>query len=203
MKTINGRTYVDRGELIERSGYSRATLANLWRDRDANGHPPALTIDRIMHWDVEVWLDWEAARRRTRNEQERKVDRSGDPAEELPGPEQARVLGLEPDAIRQYRRNPPKGWPEPVREEEIAPGQFREWRTRQQLWDYADGRSRAGVAGRRAAAGPNPHVQRAVEALEAADGRSVGQVAAELAAETGESVHTWKRRLTEARKQMR
>jgi hypothetical protein len=88
-----------------------------------------------------------------------------------------------------------------VREEELESGRMREYRTRRQLWAYADAGPRAGTAGRTPATGPDPRVALAVEALAAAPGRKAGEIAAALAEQHGGGLSTWKRAVTEARKQ--
>ncbi|MFJ4418766.1 hypothetical protein [Streptomyces sp. NPDC088925] len=129
------------------------------------------------------------------------VDRSGDPDEELAPVEQARVLGIGADAIRRYRKHPPAGWPSPVRVETLPAGGVREFRTRRQLWAYADSdpASRAGKAGRKPAAVPDPRIALAREALR--DGRGAGTAAAYLADRHGGGLSTWKRIVTAARKE--
>ncbi|MEU2098683.1 hypothetical protein ABZ741_21360 [Streptomyces globisporus] len=198
MKTIDGRPYATRAELSARAGYKgEATLRALWAERESNGHPPARRIDRALYWDLEVWERWHAEYRRQGNG----VDYSGSPDEELPPADQARVLGIGVSAISHYRDNPPPGWPAPVREEELESGRKREYRTRRQLWAYADAGPRAGVAGRTPAEGPDPRVALAVEALAAVPGRKAGEVAAALAEQHGGGLSTWKRAVTKARKQ--
>jgi hypothetical protein len=198
MKTIDGRPYATRAELSARAGYKGdVTLRNLWADRESNGHPPARRIDRFLYWDLEQWERWFAAYRRQRNG----VDYSGNADEELPPAGQAKVLGIDTSAISHYRDSPPPGWPAPVREEELEGGRTREYRTRRQLWEYADSNPRAGVAGRTPAKGADPRVALAVEALAAAPGRKAGEVAAALAAQHGGGLSTWKSAVTKARKQ--
>lgn len=206
MKTIGGRRLANREELAEHSGYSKATLSNLWRDRADNGHPEPEKVDGVMHWDVDVWDGWFAEFNKERRNQDRPqggrvIDRSGDPDEELTPAEQARVLGLDGSAVRHYKKTPPPGWPDPVRTEELPGGGEREYRTRRQLWDWHDSTHRAGMSGRPARTEPDPRVEQAAEALAAQPGRKAGEVAADLAAEHGGSVHTWKRIITQARKE--
>ncbi|MEV8476187.1 hypothetical protein [Streptomyces sp. NPDC051173] len=201
MQTIDGRRYGSRKDLIAHTGYSRASLDNLWKDRDDNGHPPARIIDGIMHWDLDAWDRWYADFQCTRRNAAKAIDRSGDPDEELKPADQARVLGLPRNMIAQYRNNPPKGWPGPIRTELLPKGGVREFRTRRQLWEYHDTTNRIGTAGRRAATKPDPRVQIAVEALAAQPDRAVGDIADDLAEAHGQSVHTWKRIITAARKQ--
>ncbi|MFI8200392.1 hypothetical protein ACIF6K_28360 [Streptomyces sp. NPDC085942] len=197
MKTIDGRQYATRAELSQRAGYKGdATLRALWAQRESNGHPPARRIDRALYWDVEEWERWHIEHRRRHNG----VDYSGNADEELPPAGQARVLGINLGAITHYRKNPPPGWPPPVREEE-AGGRVREYRTRRQLWAYADAGPRAGAGGRRPAPGPDPKVALAAEALAAEPGRKAGETAAALAERHGGGLSTWKRAVTEARKQ--
>ncbi|MEW2265953.1 hypothetical protein ACGF5T_33570 [Streptomyces sp. NPDC047853] len=198
MKTIDGRQYATRAELSARAGYKGdATLRALWAERESNGHPPALRIDRALYWDVEVWERWHTEYRRQGNG----VDYSGSPDEELPPADQARVLGVSVSAISHYRDNPPPGWPAPVREEELESGRMREYRTRRQLWAYADAGPRAGAAGRTPAKGPNPRVALAVELLAATPGMKAGEAAKALAEQHGGHWTTWRTAVTEARRQ--
>jgi hypothetical protein len=215
MKTIDGRQWARREDLIERSGYSRATLENLWRNREVNDHPPARKIGRVMYWDLEEWTRWfERHLQRQRhewmqrdNEQQRKsthkVDRSGDPYEELPPAEQARVLGVDPRQITRYAKHPPPGWPPPVRVEEL-PTRRREYRTRQQLWQFADSSPRFGYTGpgpARKARTTDLRLRRAIKALEdLRPGREPVDLAAKLAAHHGGSISTWGNVITQARK---
>lgn len=198
MKTIDGRQYATRAELSARAGYKGdATLRALWAERESNGHPPARRIDRALYWDLEAWERWHVEYRRQHNG----VDYSGNADEELAPADQARVLGISVSAISHYRDNPPPGWPAAVRTEELESGRVREYRTRRQLWAYADAGPRAGAAGRTAAKGPNPKVALAVEALAAEPGRKAGEIAASLAEQHGGGLSTWKRAVTEARSQ--
>jgi hypothetical protein len=210
VKTANGRQWVNREDLIEHSGYSRDTLSKLWRDRKTNGHPLAREIDGVMHWDLEVWTAW-FTEHCQRPRDLSKVDRTGNPDEPLPPAGQARVLGVDPSRITQYTKNPPPEWPAPVRVEPLAT-RTREYRTRRQLWAWVDNPvSGFGTTGGRPP-GPDPKVRAAkektvdprvrlaAEALAAAPGRKAGEVAADLAARHGQSVDTWKRIVTQARK---
>lgn len=198
MKTIDGRPYATRTELSECAGYKGdATLRGLWADRESNGHPPARRIDRALYWDVEQWERWFIEYRRKHNG----VDYSGNADEELPPAGQAKVLGIDASAISHYRDKPPPGWPPPAREEELESGRVREYRTRRQLWDYADSGPRAGVAGRTPAKGPDPRIALAVRALAAEPGRKAGETAAALAEQHGGGLSTWKRIVTQARRQ--
>ncbi|MGA5182901.1 hypothetical protein [Streptomyces pseudogriseolus] len=198
MKTIDGRLYATRAELSERAGYKGdATLRALWADREDNGHPPARRIGRVLYWDVEEWERWFTAHQRERNG----VDYSGSPDEELPPAGQAKVLGIDISAISRYRDHPPPGWPAPIRIEELDSGRVREYRTRRQLWEYADSNPRAGAAGRPPAKGPDPRVALAVEALAAEPGRKAGETAKALAEQYGGHWTTWRAAVTEARRQ--
>ncbi|MET8661389.1 hypothetical protein [Streptomyces griseus] len=208
MKTVDGRPWANRKELIEHSGYSRASLANLWRDRDANGHPSARPMNGVMHWDLEEWTHWfEKHAERTRDLS--KVDRAGDPDEELPPAGQARLLGVDPSRITQYTKKPPPGWPDPIRTEQLET-RTREYRTRAQLWEWVDnpasgfGTKGGQPTGRTAkGAAPDPRVRLAAEALAALPGRKAAEVADILAERHGKSVSTWKQIITQARKEFR
>ncbi|MFF4173650.1 hypothetical protein [Streptomyces sp. NPDC001744] len=208
MKTIEGRTWASREDLIEHSGYSRDTLSKLWRDRGANGHPEARDVGGVMHWDVQVWDAW-FAQHCERPRDLSGVDRSGDPDEPLPPAGQARVLGVDPARITQYGKTPPPEWPDPVHTEQLAT-RTREYRTRAQLWKWVDDPvSGFGTKGGRPS-GPGTktgqekaaaRVRLAAEALAAMPDRKAGEVAAALAERHGQSVDTWKRVITQARKQ--
>ncbi|MEV4438109.1 hypothetical protein AB0K09_03675 [Streptomyces sp. NPDC049577] len=213
MKTIDGRQWATREDLIERSGYGGTTLKSLWRDRRANGHPEAREIDGVMHWDVELWDAWFAEQRK-RPRDLSGVDRSGDPDEELPPAGQARVLGVDPARITQYAKNPPPEWPDPVRVEKLKT-RDREYRTRAQLWAWVDDpMSGFGTKGGRPS-GPDvkararavkvldARVRLAAEALATMPDMEAGKVAALLAERHGQSVSTWKQIVTQARKQAR
>lgn len=211
MKTVDGRQWANREDLIEHSGYGGSTLKALWRDRGANGHPAAREIDGVMHWDLEVWAAW-FAQHRKRSRDLSGVDRSGDPDEQLPPAGQARVLGVDPSRITQYTKNPPPEWPDPVHVEKL-PTRTREYRTRAQLWAWVDNPvSGFGTSGGRPpgpdpktrakkAKAPDPRIRLAVEALAAAPDRKANEVAAALAERHGQSVDTWKRIIAQARKQ--
>ncbi|WP_051795459.1 hypothetical protein [Streptomyces sp. NRRL S-87] len=202
MKTVEGRQWANREDLIKHSGYSRTTIADLWRDRETNGHPPARTIDRVMHWDLEQWTTWFEQSRQA-PAVESKVDRSGDPDELLAPAAQARVLGVDTSRITQYGKKPPAGWPDPAYIEQL-PTRTREYRTRRQLWEFADKNPAFGTVGGRPSGptekAPDPRVRQAALALQATPKAKPGEVAALLAERHGGSVSTWKRIVTEARR---
>ncbi|MEV6147090.1 hypothetical protein [Streptomyces sp. NPDC051992] len=208
MKTIEGRQWASREDLVAHSGYSRDTLWKLWNDRRANGHPEAHDIDGVMHWDVEVWDDW-FKEHCERPRDLSGVDRSGDPDEPLPPAGQARVLGVDLARITQYRKTPPPEWPDPVHTEQLTT-RTREYRTRAQLWAWVDnpvsgfgtkGGRPTGPGAKTGEARTAARLRLAAEALAAMPDRKPGEVAAALAEQHGQSVDTWKRVITQARKQ--
>ncbi|MFI9214319.1 hypothetical protein ACIGW7_40090 [Streptomyces sp. NPDC053253] len=204
MQTIDGRQWANRNDLIASTGYSRTSIADLWHARETNGHPQPRVIDRVMHWDLEEWTTWfEQQHQQQAPAAESKVDRSGDPDELLPPAAQARVLGVDPARITQYRKKPPAGWPKPAHVEQLNT-RTREYRTRRQLWEFVDRNPDFGTAGGRPSGatpkGPDPRVRQAALALKAAPDAKPGEVAAALAERHGGSVHLWKRIVTEARK---
>jgi hypothetical protein len=204
MQTIDGRQYGTRDDLAELSGYSVRSVAALWAEREANGHPEARIINGIRHWDAREWLEWLPGALTARRDAARPIDRSGDPDEELPPAAQARLLGLDKSAVSQYRKKPPPGWPDPVRVEQLPSGRTREYRTRRQLWKYHDGASasRIGVAGRPARKGPDPREQLAMDAVREQPGRKAADIRAELAEKHGQSPLTWKPFVAAARKKV-
>ncbi|MFI8365263.1 hypothetical protein ACIGD1_34565 [Streptomyces sp. NPDC085612] len=203
MQTIDGRQWANRDDLIASTGYSRTTIADLWRDRETNGHPQPRVIDRVMHWDLEEWTGWFEQHHHKAPAPASKVDRKGDPDELLPPAAQARVLGVDLSRINQYGKKPPTGWPAPAHVEQLET-RTREYRTRRQLWEFVDSNPGFGTAGGRppgaTAKAPDPRVRQAALALQAAPDAKPGEVAAILAEQHGGSVHTWKRIITEARK---
>ncbi|MGW4359636.1 hypothetical protein ACWEKU_12915 [Streptomyces californicus] len=214
MQSLSGRQFADRTDLIAHSGYGESSLRAWWAGREENGHPPARTIDGVMHWDLAVWSEWFAEVTRQGPRNLGRIDRSGHPDEELPPVKQARVLGVDTSRITAYRKNPPPGWPEPVRVEKL-PTRDREYRTRRQLWEFADGDgSRVGTAGGRPT-GPDPKVQaakqnhpdpRVVAARDELTARpewKAGELAHTLASRHGGSIPVWRRAVTAARKQAR
>ncbi|MEW1552246.1 hypothetical protein [Streptomyces tsukubensis] len=197
METIDGRPYATRAELSARAGYKGdATLRALWSDREANGHPPARRIGRVLYWDLQEWQRWYVEYRRQRNG----VDYSGSPDEELPPADQARVLGIAISAIVRYRKWPPPGWPAAVREDPLPGGGFRDFRTRRQLWAYADAGLRVGAGDPMSAKEPDPRVALAAAVLAAEPGLKAGEAAAALVARHGGGLSTWKWFVTEARR---
>ncbi|WP_073882495.1 hypothetical protein [Streptomyces sp. CB00316] len=214
MQSLNGRQFADRTDLMAHSGYGESSLRARWSDRENNGHPPARTIDGVMHWDLVVWSEWFRGMTEQRPRDLRRIDRTGDPDEELPPVKQARVLGVDTSKITAYRKNPPPGWPAPVRVEKL-PTRDREYRTRRQLWEFADGEgSRVGTVGGRPT-GPDPKVQAAkqtqpdprvaaaLDALAVQPDRMAGDLALALAEQHGGSLPVWRRAVTAARKQTR
>ncbi|MFF9892945.1 hypothetical protein ACF1G1_25890 [Streptomyces albidoflavus] len=210
MKSVDGRTWASREDLIEHSGYGIATIKRLWRDRRTNGHPAAREIDGFMHWDLEEWSAWLAGYL-DRPRDLSGVDRSGDPDEQLPPAGQARVLGVDPARITQYTKKPPPEWPDPVRVEELRT-RVREYRTRAQLWAWVDdplsgfgtkGGRTSGAVIKAAEAKAAARVRLAAEALAAMPGRKADEVVAALAARHGQSEVTWKKAVTQARKEAR
>lgn len=214
MQTIDGRRYAHRGELAERSGLSEPMLSALWKQRATNGHPPAVTFEDRMHWELDGptgWDTWFDKRCRQLRDSGQPIDRDGDPGQELTPAQQERLLGLKPGAVAAYRRRPPAGWPQPARVITLPNGYQQEIRTRQQLWDYLDspqrrGRSRAGAAGRRPDPDrkprrryeADPRLAQAQAARRQNPEASLNALAGALHREHGYSVSTWSRLLKEA-----
>ncbi|MEV8605558.1 hypothetical protein AB0465_37455 [Streptomyces griseoviridis] len=209
MRTADGRQWANREDLAEHSGYNVSVLYALWMRRRVNGHPEARDINGVKHWDLAKWDAWlESLRKRPRDLSG--VDRSGHPRVPLSPTGQARVLGVDRSRISQYSRNPPPGWPEPCHVEKLTK-RGREFRTREQLWAWVDdpisgfgskgGRYTGSSTGKTAEA-PGRRVQLAVEALTEMSDRKAGEIAAILAQRHGQSVDSWKRSVTEARRRL-
>ncbi|MEV7618258.1 hypothetical protein [Streptomyces sp. NPDC089799] len=136
---------VSRADLEERYGVARSTLERLWALREENGHPePVKSLDRVMYWDAFQWDTWYADYKKRAQRREVYLDRSGDPDDLLTLADVARVLGVTPVSIGHYPKRMPRGWPQPVEEEELPSGRLRRWYRRADIWSYAENRTAAG-----------------------------------------------------------
>ncbi|MCU4750216.1 hypothetical protein [Streptomyces sp. G-5] len=174
MKTIDGRRYASRNDLISHSNYSRAQLANLWRDRDTNGHPPAVILDRVMHWDLEAWDTWLA-----RYQHERGVGNRRGAVGRRADPQRAHRLELAAAARAAHPETPLR---------DIAHQLAAEHGGSPHTWNGL-------LTEARPAKDPRPEL--AAEALAAHPQWRVGAVAEMLAAEHGQSVKTWQNILSD------
>ncbi|MEY9937618.1 hypothetical protein [Streptacidiphilus sp. MAP5-3] len=151
MHRENGRTLYSRADLSRTHGISESTLQNLWTDRENNGHPPAETINGVMHWDGAVWVPWHREFQRQRaiaaTTNEPRFD--GDPDEEVAPAEAARICGFaDSSTVSGYVKNPPAGWPEPDGWDELPTRRRPRWK-RWRLWAYVSERPGRGHAGGR------------------------------------------------------
>ncbi|MGW1674582.1 hypothetical protein [Streptomyces sp. NPDC002324] len=112
--------WVNRRQLVDDHGISRAVLEQLWRDRDANGHPDAVTYGGVMHWNSAEWGRWHAEHRRTTAEEaararpRRPVPVTGDPDELIGSSEFGRILQHKDHTwVAKAAVAPPRGFPEP------------------------------------------------------------------------------------------
>lgn len=148
-----GRTFYSRAGLRKVHGISEPTLQNLWSDRENNGHPPAKTVDGVMHWDGDEWAKWhhELQRQRAAANTTNPPKLDGDP-EEMVGPaEAAKVCGFADSAtISHYVKNPPEGWPAPDDWDKLPTRDRPKWK-RWRLWQYLADRKGRGHAGGRTA----------------------------------------------------
>ncbi|MCE0536077.1 hypothetical protein LWF15_11200 [Kineosporia rhizophila] len=195
-------------ELVARS---RSTLARLWDERDANGHPLLRKkIGNVQYWDADEYVRWFRHYEQGADDARRsRVDRSGRPDDQLTLAEFARVLGIPPNTATTYARRPPAGWPEPVIAEELPSGRFRRRYTRQQAWDYArdylgrrhpgGGRPSGPVVSRSHPYQADPRLALAQDALSSASADERGRLAKRLADEHGGAPGTWARIITAAR----
>ncbi|GGL15498.1 hypothetical protein GCM10010094_90480 [Streptomyces flaveus] len=141
----NTTNLVTRADLQERHGLARSTLERLWALREENEHPaPVKTLDRVMYWDHDQWEAWYADYKKRTQRREIHVDRSGNPDDLLTLAEAARVLGVTPVSIAHHPKRMPRGWPQPVEEEQLPSGRLRRWYRRADIWTYADTRTIAG-----------------------------------------------------------
>ncbi|MFE3476546.1 hypothetical protein ACFXOI_33980 [Streptomyces bacillaris] len=147
----DGRTLYSRADLQQVHGISEPTLQNLWADRENNGHPPAETIDGVMHWDGDEWSKWhhEYLRQRAAASTKNSPKLDGDP-EEMVGPaEAAKVCGFSDSAtVSHYVKNPPQGWPDPDDWDKLPTRDRPKWK-RATLWQYLVDRKGRGHAGGR------------------------------------------------------
>ncbi|WP_330346654.1 hypothetical protein OG858_46935 (plasmid) [Streptomyces europaeiscabiei] len=120
MTTTPPAGWVNRHQLGADHGVSRPVLERLWRDRDANGHPAAVTYGGVMHWNSAAWGRWHAEHRQKAAEEaaqarpHRPVPVTGDP-DELIGPSGfARILQHKDHTwVTKAAAIPPRGFPEP------------------------------------------------------------------------------------------
>ncbi|MFF4371507.1 hypothetical protein [Streptomyces sp. NPDC001594] len=148
---------VSRADLEQRHGLARSTLERLWALREENGHPePVKTLDRVMYWDAGQWEAWYAEYKKRTQRREVYLDRSGDPDDLLTLAEVARVLGVTPVSIGHYPKRMPRGWPQPVEEEELPSGRLRRWYRRADIWSYVENRTAAGPHRPRMSGGKTP-----------------------------------------------
>ena len=145
--------WATRAELADRTKVTTAELKRLWQDRDANGHPAPLLVDRVMHWDTEAWTRWHQALEQQQQDQRdprTDFDRSGDPDELIRPAAVARVLNYnDTTTISHNVKHPPTGWPEPDSWEELPSGRQRPLWKRNSIWAYAEQRRHPGHAGGR------------------------------------------------------
>lgn len=134
-----------RAQLAARHGLAKGTIDQLWGRREENGHPqPVKTVERTMYWDPEEWDAWYVGHKKRSQRTQLHIDRSGNADDLITLSEAARVLGLEPTSITNYPKRPPRGWPRPVREDQLPSGRFRRYYRRADIWIYADTRTMAG-----------------------------------------------------------
>ncbi|WP_424212711.1 hypothetical protein ACN20G_11870 [Streptomyces sp. BI20] len=142
-----------RDELAVEVGLSKATLSNLWAKREENGHPPAITTDGRMRWDLATWRTWhrDLQSRRATATTTRDPDFTGDPEETVGPAEAAKVCGFaDTSVISGYMKNPPAGWPEPD-DWDVLPTRRRPRWKRATLWNYVRNRAPRGQAAGRPA----------------------------------------------------
>ncbi|MEU0939001.1 hypothetical protein [Embleya sp. NPDC005971] len=212
MQIIDGQPYLARAELAARVGRTERSLSNWWRDRDGNSHPPAVRVERTLHWDAQTWITWYEEHVRTTWQDHNPpgagraptpVHFSATPDDTMIGSaEVAAETGMGPRTIREYRRNPPAGWPEPTWTLDEHGREIPEWRVGD-IRDYIrnrDGSSRGRPAGRTPSAPRkahayegDPRLDTAAQALAADPDTSATALAARLAAEHGGSPRTWER----------
>ncbi|MFJ9968991.1 hypothetical protein [Streptomyces avermitilis] len=134
-----------RAQLASRHGLAQGTIAQLWGRRQQNGHPkPVKTVNQTMYWNPAEWDAWYAGYKKLAQRTQLDVNRSGNPDDLITLSEAARVLGVEPTSITNYPTRPPRGWPQPVQEEQLPSGRLRRWYRRADIWHYADTRTMAG-----------------------------------------------------------
>jgi transcriptional regulator with XRE-family HTH domain len=217
VQIIDGRPYLTRAELAARVGRTERSLSNWWQDRDSNGHPPAVRIERTLHWEERVWIPWHKGHLRNTWQ-----DHNPPGAGQAPTPVQFSTLpddtmigtadvaaetGMNARTIREYRRNPPAGWPEPTWTLDENGREIPEWRVGD-IRDYIRNRD-GGSRGRPAGQTPAPRKSHSYEgdarldiaarALAADPDTSATAIAARLAHEHGGASRTWERICATAR----
>ncbi|MFF1794317.1 hypothetical protein ACFVXQ_08820 [Kitasatospora sp. NPDC058263] len=219
MKNIDGTRFVTRPELRAATGLSDATLFRLWAERDTNGHPPAATIDGLMHWPLRIWRGWyadhQAAGQKARNVESRPVA-SGRRDELIPPAEFAKILGHRDTTtlsrwLKDAPANYPPGFPEPDAWTELTTRRRPEWKRHRAEAFAKVAPTRGSRGGRRTGGGRalahpyqgDPRLDIARRLLDEHPGLSIPELTALARAEadTPASEPTW-RRIIEAARQL-
>ncbi|WP_339124492.1 hypothetical protein [Pseudonocardia sp. D17] len=146
---IEGRPHINRAAIEQQVGISEQTQANLYAQRETNGHPEGVRIGRVLWFDEEKVLAFYCDRARAKQASLTEVDRGGDPGELCDVASATKVLGYTSEStIRAFLAANPGYFPEPDHVEFLPSGRLHRLWKRSTLWEFADGRSRPGRRGR-------------------------------------------------------
>jgi len=146
---IEGRPHINRAAIEQQVGMSEQAQANLYAQRENNGHPEGVRRGRVLWFDEDQVLSFHRDRSRIKQASLTEVDRSGDPDELCDIAAATKVLGYTNDStIRAFLAANEGYFPEPDHTESLPSGRLHRLWKRSTLWEFADGRSRPGRRGR-------------------------------------------------------
>jgi hypothetical protein len=219
--TVEGRELVSREWIVQVTGSTNRTVTNWQKKRleqpeEARFPEKRVTVDRVDYYDRQEFETFHAAL----GDRKKKSVLAADPALHTTGdadelvslPDAARLLGLDPGAIRKYLISNPDYFPKPAPETltTAAGKQVRAFR-RQDLRDFDTRRNgdNTGVSGRKTGSRPTrvgttPEVEERIriaqQFLQEIGGWRRG-AAGELAAREGGPAWQWDRAVRAARAQ--
>ncbi|MEU7230018.1 hypothetical protein [Streptomyces chrestomyceticus] len=136
VRYIDGRRHETRAELAARHSLSPNTLSRYWAARDTNGHPPAVRIERTLHWpsrEFDQWLGGLQAEGAATTQPTPKPEGMGGPAEF------ARICGHSTThTVMDWVHNPPQGFPAPDHWHELPSGRKRPYWQPERMTAWAE-----------------------------------------------------------------
>jgi hypothetical protein len=143
-RDIDGRPALDRVGVAEHTGAAYSTVNHWRRHRARSGFPEGFTGSDGREW---FWLDdvdaFHALHRTAKRAELTRVDRRGDPDEEVTSGMAAKILGY-----RSYRNLPDVLLDQPDRVEKLSDGRIRRYWRRRTVWAVADNRTGRQSTGR-------------------------------------------------------
>ncbi|MBP2371366.1 hypothetical protein [Pseudonocardia parietis] len=145
---VDGRAYINRAEIADRTGISTKTQRNLYIERATNGHPEAHQQGREAFFDDQLVTEWYTAWAAHKQAKRRPPqDDAGDPTELLDIPAATRFLGYSSQStIRGYLSRNDGYFPDADEHEDLPSGRIRRRWKRSTLREFAARAARPGDA---------------------------------------------------------